>query len=226
MDQQQEVFENDIQMYLSMFCEECGIENEYDMFPAQWNAALKYIQKKVFKNHPEKLTTPHTVSNAYNLDAVNEVLDIYIFMCYSHNQEISMAGFTFLTGISRDTIYTWGNSNYRSYVYKDLEGNVIKTAISNLKEGEYIKEPSTAALDIYKKIVENNEESLVALMKDRRNNPMKYLPILNRRHSWNLPGVSREATSKAVLTVDELPQLGNELSQKDTQLIENNSEIQ
>ncbi len=93
--------------------------------------------------------------------------------------------------------------------YKDLKGNIINDiAINNLKEGEYIKEPSTAASDIYKKLVENNEESLVCLMKDRRNNPMKYLPILNKRHGWNLPGVSKERTSERALTASELPKLG------------------
>lgn len=48
----------------------------------------------------------------------------------------------------------------------------------------------------------------MCLMKDRRNNPMKYLPILNKRHGWNLPGVSKERTSERALTAAELPKLG------------------
>lgn len=209
-EQDTEVFENDIQLYLAMFCEKTGIENEYDIFPSQWNAALKYICKNLIKSNPAILTIPHTVSNSYNLDAVNELLDIYIYMCYCHNQEISIQGFSFLSGIARDTIHSWGNSKTRAYIYKDLQGNVINNmALNNLKEGEYIKEPSTAASDIYKKLVENNEESLVCLMKDRRNNPMKYLPILNKRHSWNLPGVSREIGGNRALEDAELPRLGS-----------------
>lgn len=43
------------------------------------------------------------------------------------------------------------------------------------------------------------------MLKDRRNNPMKYLPILNKRHGWNLPGVSKERTSERALTAAELP---------------------
>ncbi len=203
-----EVYENDISMYLAMYCENIGAESEYDMFPSQWNAALKYIYNNIFKYHPDILTIPHTVSNSYNLNAVNELLDIYIFMCYSHNQEISIQGFSFLSGISRDTIHNWGNDNTRGYIYRDLQGNEIKgIAISNLKEGEYTKEPSTVASDIYKKLVENNEESLVCLMKDRRNNPMKYLPILNKRHAWNMPGVRQEQNKQQVLTADQLPRL-------------------
>lgn len=188
-----EIYDNDISMHLAAFCKNMGIENEYDIFPSQWNAALKYIYNNIFKHNPSILITPHTVSNSYNLDAVNELLDTYIFMCYSHNQEISIQGFSFLSGISRETIHSWGSSSTRAYIYKDLQGNILNyTAISNLKEGEYIKVPSNAASDIYKKLVENNEESIVCLMKDRRNNPMKYLPILNRRHGWSVPFIRQE----------------------------------
>ena len=65
-----EVFENEIQMYLSMFCESNAIESEYDILPSQWNAALSYIYKHVIKPNPDILTIPHTVSNSYNINAV------------------------------------------------------------------------------------------------------------------------------------------------------------
>ena len=212
-----DVFENDIVANLKLFCEENNFENVFDIFPSQWNAALDYIYKRVIKNNPDLLTIPHTISNSYNLYAVNELLDIYIYMCYLHNQEISISGFCKLSGISRDTIHSWGNNNTRSYIYKDLQGNIIDDiAISNLKDGEYVKEPSATASDIYKKIVENNEESLVCLLKDRRNNPMKYLPILNKRHNWNLPGVSKETTNKNNLSLEDLRGKVLELSQNQT----------
>lgn len=204
-----DVFDDDIELYLDMFCTDNKIKDKYDILPGQWNAALKYINIKLFKLRPELLTIPHTVSNSYDLDAVNKVLDRYIYLCYLHNQEISISGFSYLTGITRDTIHSWGNGNTRQYIYRDMQGNIIRDiALSNLKEGEYTRELSSTASDIYKKLVENNEESLVALMKDRRNNPMKILPILNRRHNWNLPGVSREQTAKQALTASELPKLG------------------
>ena len=58
-------------------------------------------------------------------DAVDDLLEMYIYMCYCHNQEISIKGFCLLSGISRDTIHSWGNSNTRAYIYKDLQGNII-----------------------------------------------------------------------------------------------------
>ena len=207
-EQNVEVYENDIEMYLQMYCERYHVKDEYDMFPSQWNAALKFICNHVFKTNPHILKIPHTVSDGYNLHAVNELLEMYIFMCYSHSQEISITGFCFLSGISRETIHSWGGSRTRSYVYKDKNGNVIDyTAISNLKEGEYIKEASSTASDVYKKLVEQNEESLVCLLKDRRYNPLKYLSILNRRHNWNMPGVRNERSDSPQLTSDNLPKL-------------------
>lgn len=216
-----EIYEDDIIKHIALFCDRYGIDNEYDILPSQWNACLSYIYKNTFKDNREILVKPHTVSNSYDLDAVRKLLDIYIDLCYLHNQEVTIMGFSKMSGICRDTIHEWGNSNYRAYVYKDLQGNVIKDMpISQLKEGEYVKEPSTKASDIYHKLVSENEESLTCLLKDKRYNPMKILPILNRRHSWNLPGVSRESENRnAALTAADLPQLG----QIDTQLLDGDS---
>lgn len=48
---------------------------------------------------------------------------------------------------------------------------------------------SSGRFDLYEKICEDNQESLERLMFDRRNNPMKYLPKLNRYHGYNMSGV-------------------------------------
>ena len=66
----------------------------------------------------------------------------------------------------------------------------------------------------------DNEESLFALMKDRRNNPMKYLPALNKRHAWNMPGVREQATRKAALSIEDIKA---KLNKNSTQLIDDSS---
>lgn len=191
--------------YLSTFCLDNKIDDEYDIYPSMWNAALKYIYNNIFKPNPNILRPKGTINGAYNLVAVNDVLDIYIYKCFVHNQEISIAGFCLFTGITPDVIYNWGKSKTRNIIYKDLKGNVLTNVqVSRLKEGEYTEELSTLAKDIFKKIKDTSEESLVSLLKDRRNNPMKYLPILNRRYQWNLPGVSHENSSKTELTADDI----------------------
>ena len=67
---------------------------------------------------------------------------------------------------------------------------------------------SSASFDLQQKIQEDNEQSLFALMKDRRMNPMKVLPKLNRYHGWNMPGARGEPDQRKVLTAAELPKLG------------------
>lgn len=56
--------------------------------------------------------------------------------------------------------------------------------------------------------MEDNEHSLFSLMKDRRINPMKVLPKLNRYHGWNMPGAKGEQNQQKVLAVNELPRIG------------------
>lgn len=134
-----EVFENEIQMYLSMFCESNAIESEYDILPSQWNAALSYIYKHVIKPNPDILTIPHTVSNSYNINAVDDLLEMYIYMCYCHNQEISIKGFCLLSGISRDTIHSWGNSNTISIAVYNLRQFLIAAKSVFEKMGKLFK---------------------------------------------------------------------------------------
>lgn len=134
-----------------------------------WNAALTYICQNTFKANPSILAMPKNINNAYNLEAVDYILDIYAYECFIHNQEISVIGFHLFSGISLNAIYNLNNNNKRVVVYKDLEGNVISNlTVSRLKEGEYTKELSSKGSDIFKKLKLFSEESLTALMKDRQ----------------------------------------------------------
>ena len=102
-----------------------------------------------------------------------------------NNKEISIIGFTTLTGISESEIYEWGN-------------NSIKL--------------STTASEIYKKLVTMREESLANKLADGKQNPVGVLAILNRHYQWNLPGVSKETAKPGALSAAELPKLGGKMS--------------
>ena len=77
-----EVFENDIQMYLTMFCEEQGIEDMKKESQSVWNGALRYIRRHVF-NNKDVLKSKDNINiynnniprtfNAYNYDTVNSI---------------------------------------------------------------------------------------------------------------------------------------------------------
>ena len=204
-DQEQtiEVFENDIQMYLTMFCEENGIEDMKKESQSVWNGALRYIRRHVF-NNKDLLKEPNNIYNInnsitsnynmYNYELVNNICDIYIDLCFINDKEVSILGFSNLTGIDNETINVWGNNDSKL---------------------------STLSFGIYKKLSQFREESLSNKLVTGKQNPVGILGVLNRHYQWNMPGVSREQANKRALTDAELPKLGGSNCVKSI----NNSEV-
>lgn len=189
-EQTQEVFENDIQMYLTMFCEDKGIEDIKAESQSVWNGALRYIRKHVF-GCPDILKSKDNINiynnnipsnfNAYNYEIVNSVCDIYIDLCFVNDKEVSIIGFSNLTGIDAETIRLWGNEDRLS----------------------------STSFAVYKKLFDFREESLSNKLVTGRQNPVGVLGVLNRHYAWNMPGVREDKGSKKVLTAAELPRLGD-----------------
>ena len=175
-----EVFANDIELYLSMFCEEQNIEDLRKESQAVWNGALRYIRRKVFPNK-DILKSKTNINiynnnipsnfNAYNYDLVNDICDIYIDLCFVYDKEISIMGFI---------IQDWG-----------VNERLSKTSI-----------------EIYKKLIAFREESLSSKLATGSKNPVGILAILNRHYQWNMPGVTRETSKRKSLGAAELPKLG------------------
>lgn len=209
-----EVFENDITMYLQMFCEEQNIEDMSKESQSKWNAAMMYIRRHVFNNSSIlKMSKPlegyinnnynnqrsninNSNCNAYDIDKVNAVCDYYIYLCYMYDKEISIMGFSKLTGINQDTIHDWGNN---------------------------INKLSTSGCEIYKKLTAEREESLVNKLASNKN-PVAVIAILNKHFGYNMPGVGQKQDKQKVLAVDELPKLsldGNFSSNCTNGLLEN-----
>ena len=171
-----EVYESAIHEYLQGYINTHNIEDMHREPQSRWNAALLYINKYYFKLHPEVLTTPGTVSNSYNLDAVSSVCDIYINLCYEYDKEISILGFSKLTGINQDTFYDWGNQSCR---------------------------PSSSACEIYKKLSQEREESLSNMLISGKRNPVGLLGALNRHYGWNM-GQPRGATGEQKQSIEQI----------------------
>lgn len=171
-----EVFENAVSEYLQEYIDTHQIEDMHREPQSRWNSALMYINKYYFKLHPEILTTPGTVSNSYNLDAVNSVCDIYINLCYEYDKEISILGFSKLTGINQDTFYDWGNQSSR---------------------------PSSSACEIYKKLSLEREESLSNMLISGKRNPVGLLGALNRHYGWNM-GQPRGITGEQRQSIEQI----------------------
>ena len=187
-----EIFENDIQMYLTMFCEENGIEDMTKEPQSRWNSCLRYIYKYVFKNNNNLLRQTDNIYNinnpipsnynSYNYDIVLKILDIYIFdMCMRYDKEVSIIGFSTLTGIDESIIYDWGNG----------------------ESGKL----STLSSKIYKKLNQYREESLSNKLVTGNKNPVGVIAVLNRQYGWASPYTSDSNRQKNALTAAELPKL-------------------
>lgn len=196
-----EIFENDIDYYLEEFRQSQNIESYRAVPQSVWNGALRYIYNHVFKPNPDALKQKANINinnnkipsncNAYNYPLVMDVLDYYIYnMCMVNNKEVSIIGFTTLTGISESEIYEWGN-------------NGVKL--------------SPTASEIYKKLNLMREESLSNKLADGKQNPVGVIAMLNRHYGWNMPGVSRETASKPQASITDIQQRLIELSQNKPQ---------
>lgn len=184
-----EVFENDIQLYLTMFCEENGIEDMKKESQSVWNSALMYIKRHVFstsnilKSHNNIINNNNSIDsnyNAYNYELVNSVCDYYIYLCMLNDKEVSAIGFSLLTGIDRYTLATWRD------------------------EGTKLSATSSV---IGKKISDFREESLSNKLATGKQNPVGVIAILNRQYGWASPYTADSNRQKRALTDAELPKL-------------------
>lgn len=184
-----DIFENDIQMYLTMFCEENGIEGMKKESQSVWNGALRYIRRHVFSNK-DVLKSKDNINiynnnipstfNAYNYDTVNYICDIYIDLCFINDKEVSIIGFSNLTGINTELIYNWANENTKL---------------------------STTSFNVYKKLSQFREESLSNKLVTGNKNPVGVIAVLNRQYGWASPYTSDSNKQRKSISAEEIRQL-------------------
>ena len=158
------------------------IDNEVDeknIHPTLWNDILDEINTRIVKPNIILLKTINNINNQYDRSKVIELYSIYKKICNKYVQEISISGFNIISGIDKQTFYNWESAG-----------------------------PSAIGFDFRQKIMEDNEQSLTALMIGDKGIPTKYLAKLNRYHGWNMPGVTRETSKRQSLGAAELPKLG------------------
>lgn len=187
-----EVYENGIYLYLDQYIADHNVEDMHKEPQSRWNAALLYINKNLFKLHPEILKSENRVSNTYDINIINTICDIYIELCYEYDKEVSILGFCKLTGIVQDTIYQWGNETTRL---------------------------GSSASEIYKKLSTEREESLSNMLISGKRNPVGLLGALNRHYGWNM-GQPRGGITEKQQSIEQIQQRYKpaELSANDTQL--------
>ncbi len=187
-----EVYEDKISEYLDQYINEHDIEDMHKEPQSRWNAALLYINKYLFKPHPEVLKSENRLSNTYDLKIVSDICDRYIELCYEYDKEISILGFCKLTGIVQDTIYQWGAETSRL---------------------------GSSASEIYKKLTQEREESLSNMLISGKRNPVGLLGALNRHYGWNM-GQPRGAGTEKTQSIEQIKERYEplKLSDNSTQL--------
>lgn len=157
-----EVYNNAIEEAISQYCIDHGLDKKdlYAMDQSRWNSVLMYIYQYAFKpvNTDKRQYNENSNIDYSNIDLLKSVCNIYINLCYEYSKEISILGFSKLTGINPDTIYTWGKED-------------------GLSRG---------TSEIYKNLNREREESLSVRLVSGKGNPVGILGILNRHYGWNM----------------------------------------
>ena len=182
------IYDSEIEACLDSFCAEKGISDISKESQSVWNAALMYIKKIVFPDTKQLKSSilfkngigAMSNCNAYDYELVDHICDIYIYISLMNDKEVSINGFSFLTGISRDAIKEWGNGN---------------------------KKLSDKAFKIYKKLVDVRRESLSGKLATGKQNPVGVIAILNHFYGWNSPYAPDANRHRTALSAAELPRL-------------------
>ena len=104
-----DVFKNDIEKYITFWMEERNIEDMCKTSQNRWYNCCKYIYNHVFKDNTVYLKSENNINNQYDKEKVLKVLELYIDLCNDYEKIINITGFTFFTGIHRDTLNEWSH---------------------------------------------------------------------------------------------------------------------
>jgi len=183
----------DIDNSINDFCIDNNIESMKNESMSIWNACLIYINNTVFGNGILKQDNIYnsnlnsyfntkgikTNLNTYNYDLISDLCDYYILLCYKYKKEVSIMGFSKLSGMSTDCIYN----------------------IDNIKNSDIARRKSN---DILKKLQAENEETLSNGLFDGSGNPVGKIAILNHRFDWQTAAAAHGIEKKAK-SADQLP---------------------
>ena len=164
------------------YCIENDVKED-NVKPLIWLDIIAELYNVLFKPCNKFLRKENAQYGEYDINKIEYIYNnIYKRLCYKHGQEVYLKAFCDMVGVGTSTINDWNSGRLNSQ-----------------------------RSDLQQKISQDNEESLFALMKDSRINPMKILPKLNKVHGWNMPGTRSQLTdTEKALCASELPKLGGQ----------------
>lgn len=171
-----EVYYSEIHQALQGYIDDRKIEDMSRETQNKWNAALIYVYNTVFKNTDKLKRSNYATgnlmygkssnNNAYDINIVNMICDYYIALCYEYDKEVSINGFSKMTGISTDCICAWGGK--------------VKNYSDNFQNA------GAAGLELHKKLTDERQESLSGMLISGKRPPVAILGALNRWYGWNM----------------------------------------
>lgn len=164
-----EVYTNVLYNLVDQYKEENNIDDILTLNHNTWNDVLYYIydnfyalDKSLLKLEPYDNVGLNgntlTNHNKYDDNKLLSACNSYIRLCYRYNKRVTIIGFAYMTGIDEFALCKW----------KNLES-------------------STTRFQIYKKLDDAQEQSVVNLGMEKGRNPIIPMAILNTRYGFNSP---------------------------------------
>lgn len=113
-DNEMTVYSNDIEMYTDEYIN--ALSDQTLIYKTMtFNGLLHYIYMKVFKykDNTVRYNNKRSVIDYNNTYIINDLINIYVDLCFKYNHIPTILGFSMFTGIDNTTINDWLNSNTR-----------------------------------------------------------------------------------------------------------------
>lgn len=168
------IYQNDIDYYINLFCEENNIQDLCSISQNRFNALLYYLYLQVFKDID--LRTKDRVSNKYDLDKIENLSNYFIYLCDKYDKIASFQAFCKLTGVDSSVLYDWAAGDWAS----------------------------VKASQIVKKLNAERERTLADRLASGKSNPVGVLGCLNHWHGWSGVGNMAEDREKQAATLADV----------------------
>lgn len=130
-DQGLEVYENQIESLFTQYCQDNNLQEQldkHDIDDSHSYCIWRYIYINLFKPDKDTIRFNNKTSKIDYSDIylLFDILDIYIDLCFRYKIYPLINDFSTLTGISRETLYSWERGEYRrgepnaSFKHSDL----------------------------------------------------------------------------------------------------------
>jgi hypothetical protein len=159
------VIQDDIDYYFIEFCNMHNIKDIYKIPSTQFVAALIYINHKYIR--PNRIIYNNALAGyKYNLLAIDQLVDRFLYMSYMYNQPITLLNFSHFSGIGYEYICRWKNDNNVFVIdLLDCTDNKYIYNIKNLLPGK--NKLTISYKSMYEKLISNqiNNADLLASYK-------------------------------------------------------------